>query len=500
MILMTACSGAGDGPLDLEVEGGVSAPVSTPLPNPGSAPVPASPLESDCVNNFDCDGDGIITRCDVNDQDANVKDLNPVCTTVNPADDIEAGPGGVHGDGYKDVICRGDEIDHHLCDNCPTRYNPDQANSDSNPMGDACQDPGSVTGLDPDGDGWDSATDNCPNDANLDQADLDGDGIGDICDGDRDGDGVLDTADNCFMVANADQRNADGDTQGDKCDDDDDGDGINNTDDRCPFQGKDDRFKVAGTHLGSWNGCYYDTDGDEISDRDERQGCLNIRNTIANADDTCADADGDGYLNSVDADDDNDGLNDQMDLCPLHKDDNWKFLKATKTVVDWVDFITGTDGRQLATLAVNGQYAYQASPLNSQHSILEEVIVRESRAMIDGLSDDQRFIRNRLWEGINPNQASNSDATITSCVQATVTQTFLHYTERTICGTFQSDADGDGIGTACDPDDHDSGIPKQIEGKNNSSGAQEQLLSPKNPKDKLKSTPPLLRLPGTYRP
>ena len=42
-----------------------------------------------------------------------------------------------------------------------------------------------------DKDGVIDDTDNCPSTANTDQADLDTDGIGDVCDDDKDGDTIL---------------------------------------------------------------------------------------------------------------------------------------------------------------------------------------------------------------------------------------------------------------------------------------------------------------------
>ena len=50
-------------------------------------------------------------------------------------------------------------------------YNPDQKNSDSDNVGNAC--------------------DNCLDLKNDDQTDTDGDGLGDACDDDIDGDGLL---------------------------------------------------------------------------------------------------------------------------------------------------------------------------------------------------------------------------------------------------------------------------------------------------------------------
>jgi|CXWL01.1.fsa_nt_gi hypothetical protein len=69
-------------------------------------------------------------------------------------------------------------------DNCPATFNPDQADSDSDGIGDVCDDC-----VDPDSDGFGSpgfpatlcVLDNCPLTPNAGQEDTDNDGIGDAC-------------------------------------------------------------------------------------------------------------------------------------------------------------------------------------------------------------------------------------------------------------------------------------------------------------------------------
>ena len=53
---------------------------------------------------------------------------------------------------------------------------------------------------------------------NADQADTDNDDIGDACDLDLDGDGVANGTDNCANVSNPDQTDADNDGEGAACD------------------------------------------------------------------------------------------------------------------------------------------------------------------------------------------------------------------------------------------------------------------------------------------
>jgi len=121
----------------------------------------------------------------------------------------------------------GDTIADNV-DNCVNDKNPDQLNSDTDSLGDAC-DP------DDDDDTINDLSDNCPLVSNLDQLDVDVDGLGGVCDpcpvdpdggADADGDGFGDKCDNCPNYANADQDPTD-------CNDDDDDQLITGLD-SCP--------------------------------------------------------------------------------------------------------------------------------------------------------------------------------------------------------------------------------------------------------------------------
>ncbi len=84
-------------------------------------------------------------------------------------------------------------------DNCPGVYNPTQADTDMDQIGDLC-DPDA----DPDADGLPNDMDNCPNVSNPSQVDDDADGAGNTCD-------------NCPNIPNVDQADLDHNGVGDAC-------------------------------------------------------------------------------------------------------------------------------------------------------------------------------------------------------------------------------------------------------------------------------------------
>jgi len=266
------------------------------------------------------DGDGIddcddncpsITNPDQADSDGDL--IGDACDTCTDTD----------GDGFGNP---GFPANTCPLDNCPHVYNPDQTDTDGDGLGDVCDNCPAVANpdqKDSDGDGFGDACDNCPLVKNPDQIDTDGDGVGDVCDNcvstpnpdqkDTDGDGLGDACDNCPKVANPDQKDTDGDGVGDACD-------------NCVSIANSDQTDTDGDGLGDAcdncpntpNPSQTDTDGDGIGD-----ACDNCPN-VSNPDQT--DTDGDGVGDACDncpnvsnpdqVDTDGDGLGDACDNCP----------------------------------------------------------------------------------------------------------------------------------------------------------------------------------------
>lgn len=161
---------------------------------------------------------------------------------------------------YNDVCAvdtDGDGIPDEF-DNCADIPNPDQADTDGDNQGDACEPPVADDG---DDDNVTDTQDNCPGVPNPGQADTDNDGQGDECDTDDDGDGILDTDDNCPLVVNPDQADRNNDGTGDVCSDPD-GDGRTDDQDNCPEVSNPNQSDVDNDGLGDV--CDADRDGDLV--------------------------------------------------------------------------------------------------------------------------------------------------------------------------------------------------------------------------------------------
>lgn len=152
------------------------------------------------VTYYRCDDEGNLVSEEVYD------DTPPSGWYADPPDCL---PPDTDGDGIPDST-----------DNCPDMYNPGQEDSDSDGLGDACDEM-----PDMDNDGVSDGSDNCPYTYNPNQTDSDGDGLGDACDEeptppDADGDGISDTTDNCPNTYNPGQEDSDMDGIGNVCEED----------------------------------------------------------------------------------------------------------------------------------------------------------------------------------------------------------------------------------------------------------------------------------------
>ena len=187
---------------------------------------------------------------------------------------------------------------------------------------------------DTDGDGLEDDSDNCASVANADQLDTDSDGLGNACDDDDDGDGVADTAD-AFPLDVAETLDTDSDGTGNNEDTDDDGDTIVDTADVFPLISIGDETDTDAD--GAPNTCDAsclaagmtadtDDDGDGVAEAPDafpldasEQSDSDGDGTGDNADvfpldaTETLDTDDDGFGNNADTDDDGDEVSDAQE-------------------------------------------------------------------------------------------------------------------------------------------------------------------------------------------
>jgi hypothetical protein len=169
------------------------------------------PFDSN-ANQLDGNGDGKGDVCDDDLDGDGVRNDNDNCPNVynwGTEEFLYDSNGDGSLDTQKDADADGlgdvcdDDADNdgieNTQDNCPLFASNNQGDSDNDQIGDVC--------------------DNCPLVLNTNQLDTNSNGLGDLCDQDTDMDGVQDDEDNCPINYNPGQRDSDGDGQGDLCQD-----------------------------------------------------------------------------------------------------------------------------------------------------------------------------------------------------------------------------------------------------------------------------------------
>jgi|GEM_PF-1040585 len=407
----------------------------------------------------DLDGSGDV--CDSDDDNDTIFDSVDNCPLVPNTTQVDTDADKLGDDCDGDLD--GDDVLNDL-DNCPDVANTDQADADSDGLGDACDLDSDDDGILDDGDASGSTADapcadlvtaecddNCRFEPNADQADADSDGLGDACDDDDDDDGILDDGnatgdpddapckndkttgcdDNCRTVANADQANLDNDALGTACDCDADGDGAES----AACSGGDCNDLDVTVHPGVTEGQTGPADCTTCNAKDD--------DCDGSVDEGCADANTNGVVDCLENDQDGDTVVDGLDNC----------VDTPNT--DQADL----DGDKVGDACDPDQDGDHVNGADGDCNDRDPSVFPGAPEACDGADQDcdgttdEGFVDTDLdgqKDCVDPDD--DGDSVVDPDDNCPL-----------VANTDQADLEKDGLGDACDPDDENDGVPDAVD-------------------------------------